>query len=97
MSDEGKISTVDLIIKVIDEHEGIFASLVNHLDSSIDRMDLQRVKAKVKTEKEENIRIVFLENKIKERENQLEIYEKKLMELEKMLLNLKNNTHKSAS
>ena len=92
MSDTDRITTMDIIIKVIDEHEGVFASLVNHLDSSIDRMDIQRIEGKLETKQEKNIKILSLEKTIKELESQIRRYERKIKEFEKNLEKLRNNT-----
>ena len=94
MSEEDRIGTIDLIIDVLREHERTFDSLFNHLDSSIDRMDMQRIEAKLKTEKEENEKIEILVFKIAELENQIEKYKEKIEALETQTITLKINSHK---
>jgi predicted RNase H-like nuclease (RuvC/YqgF family) len=94
MGEVGRIATVDLIIEVLREHERTFDSLVHHLDSSIDRIDMQRIEAKLKTEKEENEKIEILVFKIAELENQIEKYKEKIEALEAQTITLKINSHK---
>jgi chaperonin cofactor prefoldin len=94
MSEEDRIGTIDLIIDVLREHERTFDSLFNHLDSSIDRMDMQRIEAKLKTEKEENEKIETLVDRIAELENRIEKYKERIEKLEKQIIRIKNNSHK---
>ena len=94
MSEVGRVGTVDLIIEVLREHERTFDSLVHHLDSSIDRLDMQRIEAKLKTEKEENEKIEALVFRIAELENQIERYKERIEGLEKQTIRIKNNSHK---
>jgi multidrug resistance efflux pump len=82
MSEIGRIGTVELIIKVLTEHEHTFDSLLAHLDSSIDRIDIQRIEAKLKTEKEENENITVLVSRIADLEKQIEKYQSKIHQLE---------------
>ena len=93
MSEVGRIGTVDLIIEVLHEHERTFDSLVHHLDSSIDSIDMQRIEAKVITEKEENEKIEVLVFKIAELENQIERYKERIEGLETQTIRIKNGSH----
>ena len=95
MSEEGRMGTVDLIISVLLEHERTFDSLLNHLDSSIDRMDIKSLEAKLKTEKQENEKIIVLMRKIAELEDQIDRYKKKIEGLEGQTIQLKNNVNKN--
>lgn len=93
MSGSERVDTIDLIIRILREHEKTFDSLVKHLDSSIDRMDIQRIEAKLQTEKTESEKIEILENKIRELENQINRYKEKVEELETQTIRLKNNSN----
>ncbi|MDQ1279158.1 MAG: hypothetical protein QG670_418 [Thermoproteota archaeon] len=93
MDETERVDTIDLIIRVLREHERTFDSLVKHLDSSVDRMDIQRIEAKLHTEKLDNDKIETLVTRIKELENQLEKYKEKIEELEKQTIKIKNNSH----
>jgi hypothetical protein len=94
MSEVGRVGTVDLIIEVLREHERTFDSLFNHLDSSIDRMDMQRIEAKLKTEKEENEKIEALVFRIAELEEQIKRYKERIGGLETQTMRIKNISHK---
>jgi hypothetical protein len=94
MGETERIDIIDLIIRVLREHEHTFDSLIKHLDSSVDRIDIQRIETKLQTEKTESEKVEMLEDKIKELENQNNKYKEKIEELE--MQTTKNNSHKRA-
>jgi cell division protein FtsB len=93
MGEEGRIGTVDLIIRVLTEHEHTFNLLLTHLDSSIDRIDVQRVEAKLKTETQENTNILLLVARIADLEKQIEKYKSKIKQLEIQTIKIRDNAH----
>ena len=93
MSEEGRIGTVDLIIRVLNEHEHTFNVLLNHLDSSIDRIDVQRVEAKLKTETQENTNSQLLVAKIADLEKQIGKYKSKIKQLEIETIKMRDNAN----
>ena len=93
MSDEGRIGTVDLIIRVLTEHEHTFNVLLNHLDSSIDRIDVQRIEAKLKNEQQESDNMLLLMARIADLEKQIEKYKAKIKQLELQTIKIRENTN----
>jgi cell division protein FtsB len=93
MGEEGRIGTVDLIIRVLTEHEHTFNLLLTHLDSSIDRIDVQRVEAKLKTETQENTNILLLVARIADLEKQIEKYKSKIKQLEIQTIKIRDNAN----
>jgi len=89
---EGRAGTVDLIIAVLREHERTLDSLLNHLDTSIDRMDIKRIEAKLEVENQESEKIDILVEKIAELEKQIERYKMRIDGLEGQTISLKNKS-----
>jgi peptidoglycan hydrolase CwlO-like protein len=83
---------VDLIIEVLREHERIFDTLLNHLDTSIDRMDIKRIEVMLEKENLENEKIEVLVEKIAELENQIDRYKSRIEEIESIPASLKNRS-----
>ncbi len=84
------MGTVDLIIEVLRENERIFDSLLNHLDTSIDRMDIKRIEVMLEKESQESEKIEILKEKIAELENQIERYKAKIEKIESIPVSFKN-------
>ena len=82
--------TVDLILEVLREHERIFDSLLNHLDTSIDRMDIKRIEVMLEKESQESEKIEILRDKFAELENQIEKYKARIEEIESIPVSFKN-------
>ncbi|MDQ1279157.1 MAG: hypothetical protein QG670_417 [Thermoproteota archaeon] len=43
-----RVDTIDLIMRILHQHERTLDSLVKHLDSTVDRVDIQKVEAALK-------------------------------------------------
>jgi len=95
MIEEGRIGTIDLVIDVLREHERIMNSLFNQLDTSIDRMDIKRIEAKVGVENQESEKTEILVEKIAELEEKIKRYEKKIKNLENQIKRLKKSQLKT--
>jgi hypothetical protein len=97
MVESDEISTTSLLIKTINEHQIIIQKIVEHLDSSVDKMDLQRIAHKNEPKKEPNVTFTLLSDEIKVLEGHLESYKKKLIELETTIKILKNNGNSNSN